>query len=151
MIFLSKSRESQVAVAVEAEQLSTLRSHAIRDRLTVAHQIRDGIRVQTSPLSVRVENVDLVPLVTVGLMSAAEWQNVAQTGKVEAHLAELLLRYIRVYTLAVETFGVANGRTWITEPNSALGDDCPVQLLASEDGGRAVETLLGRIGYGIAS
>jgi uncharacterized protein (DUF2384 family) len=131
--------------------LATLRSFAIRDRLSIAHQIRDGIKVQISAPSVRVENVDLVPLVAAGLMTDEEWQLVAEKGKVESHLAELILRYIRVYTLAVETFGYANGRIWLTEANGALGDDAPVLLLASEDGGRAVETLLSRIGYGIAS
>jgi putative toxin-antitoxin system antitoxin component (TIGR02293 family) len=150
-MFLSKSREANVAVAIEPEQLSTLRSFAIRDRLAVAHQIRDGIAVRVSPASVRVEHIDLSPLVSAGLMSEQEWQNFVQTGTVPSAKAELLLRYIRAYTSATETFGYANARAWLMEPNIALGNDQPVQLLASEDGGRAVETLLGRIGYGIAS
>ena len=75
----------------------------------------------------------------------------AKRGNVDRQTAELLLRYIRVYESALETFGVENGMNWLRQPNSALGKVVPTSLLYSEDGGRAVETLPERIAYGIAS
>jgi putative toxin-antitoxin system antitoxin component (TIGR02293 family) len=39
-------------------------------------------------------------------------------------------------------------RTWLREPNPALGNRVPAELLATETDARAVETVLRRIEHG---
>jgi uncharacterized protein (DUF2384 family) len=38
--------------------------------------------------------------------------------------------------------------TWLSETNAALGDRVPADLLLTDEGSRAVETVLRRIDYG---
>ena len=149
--FLTKPRDQDAAVGVVREQLASLRSFALSDRLAVAKTIQKGLSVRLTSGQSNVENVDLSPLFESQLLSAEQWAEVAKRGNVDRQTAELLLRYIRVYESALETFGVVNGMNWLRQPNSALGKVVPTSLLYSEDGGRAVETLLERIAYGIAS
>lgn len=151
MLFLTRSRERKADVSVEPEQLRTLLSFAISDRLEVARRIFEGIPLRSPSGPTEAKNIDLSPLFEVGLLDQQEWERSSDAGVVTAAGAEMLLRYIRVYSSAVETFGHAQARNWLLMKNGSLGQQLPIMLLASEDGGRAVETLLGRIGYGIAS
>jgi putative toxin-antitoxin system antitoxin component (TIGR02293 family) len=59
------------------------------------------------------------------------------------------VRQLRVEARATEVFEHAElARTWLREPNPALGNRVPAELLATEKGARAVETVLRRIEHG---
>jgi putative toxin-antitoxin system antitoxin component (TIGR02293 family) len=61
-------------------------------------------------------------------------------------------RVLRLVALAEETFGDSDkARLWLRRPNRALEGRDPLDLLDTDGGARAVETILGRIGYGVYS
>jgi len=63
-----------------------------------------------------------------------------------------MVRIARVLAQADETLGNrANAARWLQTPNRALEDKPPFELLDTDEGVRAVETVLGRIDYGVYS
>jgi putative toxin-antitoxin system antitoxin component (TIGR02293 family) len=63
--------------------------------------------------------------------------------------ADQVARLLRIKGYARDVFedaGVAE--TWLAEVNPALGDRVPAELLLTDEGTRAVETVLRRIDYG---
>ncbi len=97
-----------------------------------------------------------------GWLTAAELDRVVLPRKTLANRRKLgtltpeqsdrLVRVARVLAAAEETFGSREkaGR-WLRRPTAALADERPLELLDTDEGARAVETLLGRIAHGIAA
>ena len=66
--------------------------------------------------------------------------------------ADVSERWQQIITRAEEVFGnPEKAHRWLRKPNRALGGRVPVDLVASENGTRDVETILGRIEYGVYS
>lgn len=64
--------------------------------------------------------------------------------------SDIVVRLARIQALADEVFGRRDeARAWLREPNGALGGQLPLALLDTEEGGRLVEAVLGRIAHGI--
>jgi putative toxin-antitoxin system antitoxin component (TIGR02293 family) len=64
--------------------------------------------------------------------------------------SDLVVRLARIQAIADEVFGDrAEARLWLREKNGALGGQVPLALLDTEEGGRLVEAVLGRIAFGI--
>jgi putative toxin-antitoxin system antitoxin component (TIGR02293 family) len=63
------------------------------------------------------------------------------------------VRLARLYQKAVDLFegDAVAARTWLGSPNGALGYRVPLSLAETEDGGRAVEELIGRLENGVYS
>ena len=60
------------------------------------------------------------------------------------------LRLKRIATLAERTFGDgAKAQRWLRKPKRSLLGHAPIDYLASENGARVVEEMLGRIEHGI--
>ena len=60
-----------------------------------------------------------------------------------------MARLLRIKVHAREVFeDAATAEAWLNEPNPALGQRVPVELLVTDEGTRAVETVLRRIDYG---
>ena len=70
--FLTKPRDQDAAVGVVREQLASLRSFALSDRLAVARTIQKGLSVRLTSGQSNVENVDLLPLFESQLLSAEQ-------------------------------------------------------------------------------
>jgi hypothetical protein len=149
--FVRSASETDIALSVDPETMRRLRSDTIADRLQVARDLVSGISFGHGQTAAGPNAIDLKPLLATGVLSAQDLRIAFEKGEVELRHAELLLRYIRIYSAAVEAFGKANGQRWLGTANRALAGMTPVALLSTEDGGRAVATLLGRIEYGIAS
>ena len=69
--------------------------------------------------------------------------------KLSREEADQVARLLRIKGYAREVFedtGVAE--TWLSEANPALGNRVPAELLLTDEGTRAVETVLRRIDYG---
>jgi putative toxin-antitoxin system antitoxin component (TIGR02293 family) len=65
---------------------------------------------------------------------------------------ERAVRVMRLYDLAKDLFGThENTRQWLNAELPALGWRSPLDFARTEQGARAVENLIGRIGHGIAS
>ena len=97
-----------------------------------------------------------------GDLTAAELDRLAFPRKTLAHRRVLgslspeqsdrLTRILRVIAEAAETFGARDkARLWLRRPNQALGGEAPLEMLDTDTGTRQVETLLLRIGHGIAA
>lgn len=64
--------------------------------------------------------------------------------------SDLVVRLARIQAMADEVFGDRQeARLWLREKNGALGGQAPLALLDTEEGGRLVEAVLGRIAHGI--
>ena len=72
--------------------------------------------------------------------------------RLTADESDRLYRFARIAVRAVEVLGNKEkaGR-WLRKPNRALGDEVPLSLLDTDLGAREVETILGRIEYGVYS
>ena len=69
-----------------------------------------------------------------------------------AEQSDRLLRVARVLAIAEETFGNREkAGIWLRRPTQALTGEMPFALLDTNEGARAVETLLGYIAHGIAA
>ncbi len=63
--------------------------------------------------------------------------------------ADQVARLLRIKGYAGEVFEDAEvAETWLSEANPALGNRVPADLLLTDEGTRAVETVLRRIDYG---
>ncbi|MGH7106522.1 MAG: type II RES/Xre toxin-antitoxin system antitoxin [Acetobacteraceae bacterium] len=78
--------------------------------------------------------------------------NRRKLGNLTPEQSDRLVRVARVLAAAEETFGSRDkAGTWLRRPTTALAGESPLQLLDTDEGARSVETLLGRIGHGIAA
>ncbi|MGH7103147.1 MAG: type II RES/Xre toxin-antitoxin system antitoxin [Acetobacteraceae bacterium] len=78
--------------------------------------------------------------------------NRRKLGNLTPEQSDRLVRVARVLAAAEETFGNRDkAGTWLRRPTTALAGESPLQLLDTDEGARKVETLLGRIGHGIAA
>lgn len=73
-------------------------------------------------------------------------------GTLTPEQSDRLVRVARVLADAEETFGSQEkAAVWLRRPSAALAGEHPLQMLDTDEGAREVETLLGRIGHGIAA
>lgn len=78
--------------------------------------------------------------------------NRRKLGTLTPEQSDRLVRVARVLAAAEETFGSREkAGSWLRRPTMALAGECPLQVLDTDEGARAVETLLGRIAHGIAA
>lgn len=73
-----------------------------------------------------------------------------QKGTLSREQSDLVVRLARIRVAADEVFGdPRKAHRWLRRPNGALGGEAPLALLDTEEGGRVVEAVLGRIAHGI--
>ncbi len=78
--------------------------------------------------------------------------NRRKLGTLTPEQSDRLLRVARLLAMAEETFGSqARAGAWLRRPTTALAGERPLDILDTDEGARQVETLLGRIGNGIAA
>jgi len=78
--------------------------------------------------------------------------NRRKTGTLNPEQSDRLTRVARIIAIARETFGTPEkAHKWLRRPSAALENHAPLRLLDTDEGTRLVETLLGRIGHGIAA
>jgi len=79
-------------------------------------------------------------------------ENRKKLGVLTPEQSDRLFRVARVLAAADETFGErTKAATWLRRPTTGLAGERPLDLLDTDEGARAVETLLGRISHGIAA
>ena len=78
--------------------------------------------------------------------------NRKKLGALTAEQSDRLLRVARVIAAAEDTFGgKEKAGAWLRRRTTALAGEQPLDMLDTEEGAREVETLLARIGHGIAA
>ncbi len=72
--------------------------------------------------------------------------------KLGVGVGDRVYRAAHVFSLATSVFeDEETAREWLRSPNIGLGNQVPLDLLATEVGAREVEDLLGRIEHGVLS
>jgi putative toxin-antitoxin system antitoxin component (TIGR02293 family) len=101
-------------------------------------------------------------LLDSGRLTASELDQIVLPRKTLAHRRKLgsltpeqsdrLMRVTRLVAAAEETFGSqSKAASWLRRPTTALANQRPLDLMDTDEGGREVDALLGRISHGIAA
>jgi putative toxin-antitoxin system antitoxin component (TIGR02293 family) len=73
-----------------------------------------------------------------------------QKGTLSREQGDIVVRLARMQAMADEVFGDRRkSHLWLRRPNGALDGLVPLSLLDTEEGGRLVDAVLGRIAHGI--
>jgi putative toxin-antitoxin system antitoxin component (TIGR02293 family) len=140
-----------ISAAAVAEVLGGLgrRKASVTD-LALADAVRDGLPVSA-----------LDRLIAGGVVSEQEMEAHfiprrtlyarRQKGTLSREQSDLVVRLARIQAMADDVFGDrVKSHRWLRDKNGALGSQTPLALLDTEEGGRVVEAVLGRIAHGIA-
>ena len=77
-------------------------------------------------------------------------RRVAARGKLKPDESERVARLMRVYIRAVDVLSSEQkAKGWLAKPLQVLGGKAPLSLMASEQGAREVEQVLGRLENGV--
>jgi len=114
---------------------------------------REGLPVMTLSTLAEELNVERKTLAkVVGISDRTLSRRLASGSKLSADESDRTMRVARVFALAKDTLG--NGEKaarWLQRSNLALGGERPLDLLDTDAGSSEVETILGRIEWGIYS
>lgn len=88
----------------------------------------------------------------LGMPARTLTRRLHSTARLTPGESDRLARVARVFATAVRALGdEEKARGWLREPNRALAAARPMDLLDTEPGARDVETVLGRLAYGVYS
>jgi putative toxin-antitoxin system antitoxin component (TIGR02293 family) len=114
---------------------------------------REGLPVKTLPALAEELDVERRILAkVVGISDRTLSRRLASGSKLSAEESDRTMRVARVFALTKDTLGSSEkAARWLRKSNLALGGDAPLDLLDTDIGRHAVETVLRRIEYGIYS
>jgi putative toxin-antitoxin system antitoxin component (TIGR02293 family) len=88
----------------------------------------------------------------VGISDRTLSRRIAKHERLSADESDRMVRLARVVALATDTLGTTKKASlWLQTPNRVLGGETPLSLLDTDSGVRSVETILGRIAWGVYS
>jgi putative toxin-antitoxin system antitoxin component (TIGR02293 family) len=113
--------------------------------------IRRGLPVSTIEFILDSGKLTLAELDRI-VLPRKTLMNRRKLGSLTPEQSDRLVRVARLIAAAEETFGSTDkAHVWLRRPTTALAGEKPLELLDTDEGARRVETLLGRIGHGIAA
>ena len=124
----------------------------VRSELELVQVVRDGLPVAALDALVALGGLtgDEATQLVIPRRTLAHRRKRRQPLSVEE--SDRLARVARAIALAEETMqDAAKAHAWLRRPNRALGNERPLDLLATEGGARLVEQTLGRIAHGVVS
>ena len=97
-----------------------------------------------------------LPLIEVarvaGITERTLSRRITSKSRLSAHESDRMVRLAKVVAYAKEVLNSAEAASqWLQIPNRALEGERPVDLLDTQTGSQMVETILGRIAYGLYS
>jgi putative toxin-antitoxin system antitoxin component (TIGR02293 family) len=88
----------------------------------------------------------------VGISERTLSRRLSHRSRLSSAESDRTVRLARVLALATETLGgIAKASQWLQSPNRTLEGRTPFELLDTDTGVQSVETVLGRIAYGVYS
>lgn len=122
------------------------------DPLSLAAAVRSGFKYRAIDQFVR--ETDL-PLSAVGELIHVPGRTLIRRkteGRLQPEESDRLLRASRIFGLAIDLFEGDRiaALQWLSAPHRALGGEPPIELIQTDVGTREVESLIGRIEYGVA-
>lgn len=129
----------------------------LRRRVGTARELveltREGI--PTRALEQLAEQMNLSRVViakALGMSERTLSRRVGAKSRMTAGESDRVVRMARLVAQAGETLGgAANASKWLQTPNRAMGGERPFDCLDTDAGVQTVETVLGRIAYGLFS
>jgi putative toxin-antitoxin system antitoxin component (TIGR02293 family) len=114
---------------------------------------REGLPVATLTSLARDLAIDRKTLARlVGISNRTLSRRVAKDERLSGEESDRTVRLARVVALAADTFGTKQKASlWLQSPNAVLEGQTPLSLLDTDNGSRSVETILGRIAWGVYS
>jgi putative toxin-antitoxin system antitoxin component (TIGR02293 family) len=114
---------------------------------------REGLPVKALPALAQELSVDLKVLAkVVGISGRTLSRRLASGARLSADESDRTMRVARVFAKTKDTFGTAEKASrWLRSSNRALGGDVPLEVLDTDAGAQAVQTILLRIDYGVYS
>ena len=144
MVTASKIAETLGGRSVLKERLA--------DYTAVIHRARAGLPYAALEAVAKRYGI---PMATLAQVIDLPARTLARRKKERRLSASESDRLVRVTRVAAEAEGVLGDRhkagRWLQKPNRALGGAIPIDLLSSDLGAGQVETILGRIEYGVYS
>ena len=96
--------------------------------------------------------IDIPKMGQVLMIPARTMARRRKTRRLSAAESDRLMRLARVVSRAIEVFGDSDkAAAWLNEPNRLLNNTAPIDVLDTDVGTHSVETILGRIEYGVFS
>lgn len=139
-----------ISASVVAERLGGLgrRKSAVTD-LALADAVRDGLPVAALDRLI-ADDVVSEQEVEAHFIPRRTLYARRQKGTLSREQSDLVVRLARIQAIADDVFGDhRKTHGWLRDKNGALASQTPLSLLDTEEGGRAVEAVLGRIAHGI--
>jgi putative toxin-antitoxin system antitoxin component (TIGR02293 family) len=115
--------------------------------------IREGLPANILPTIATELSMDRSAVAkVVGISGRTLSRRIASHSRLSAEESDRMVRLARVLALANETLGDrAKASRWLQTPNRVLDGNTPFELLDTDAGVQSVETVLGRIAYGVYS
>jgi len=114
---------------------------------------REGLPVKTLSTLAEELNVERKTLArVVGISDRTLSRRLASGSRLSADESDRTMRVARVFAKTTDVFG--NGKKashWLQTPNRVMEGETPLSLLDTDAGVKWVETILGRIEYGLYS
>ena|SRR5580698_1872049 len=114
---------------------------------------REGLPVGTLTLLAQELDVERKTVAhVIGISDRTLSRRIAKDERLSAQESDRMVRLARVFALATDTLGTAQKASlWLQTPNNVLEGQTPFSLLDTDAGVRSVETVLGRIAWGVYS
>ena len=147
---MAKSAAAQAAGAFDYLELLGVRAANLRDLLRLIARGLPYESIERLQRNTGLEMDTLAALVQLPRRTLTRRRNDRRFAPEES---DRLVAAARLLSKALDLFdgNAAAAREWLTEPQLALGEAAPIEVARTETGARAVETLIGRLEYGVFS
>ena len=114
---------------------------------------REGLPADILPTLATELSMDRAAVAkVVGISGRTLSRRIASHSRLSAEESDRMVRLARVLALADDTLGDrTKSSRWLQTPNAVLEGCTPFELLDTDAGVQSVETVLGRIAYGVYS
>lgn len=128
---------------------TVFRKH-VRSANDVRAIIHKGLPYKSLEAIVEKYHLDLARMMSVISMSPRTMARRKDEQRLTAQESDRLARVARILAYATEVFGTeTKASTWVTRPHRILDGTAPIDLLDTDLGSQVVESMLGRIEYGV--
>ncbi len=122
------------------------------DDIALAERIESGVPSAMIDEMRKVLHLPSISIVAalIGMNARTAERRVGSRARLAPDESERLIRLIRIYSQAVDTFeSEENARNWLVRPLAIFKGKSPYKMVVTEPGARAVEQALGRIEHGV--
>ena len=130
-------------------------AYPLHDNLKMAQLVSVGLPA-TSLLelseALHLQPSSVAPIVNINRKTIQRRLALRSKGRLRPDESERVARLMRMFDHAVRVFESGDhARSWLAQPLNLLGSQTPIALLATEQGAREVEQVLGRLEHGVFS